>query len=221
MAKVILWGTGQIAEVVYHYLTQDTDHEICAFCVDRAYLNGQTAFKGKPVVAFEDVEKLYPPEEYKMAIPIGYKHINKYREQKYLEAKAKGYGFISYVSSKSSVDASSIGENTFIFEFNAIQPFVKIGNNVIIWATTGIGHHTVIGDNCFLASPKISGATVIGNNTFLGTNATVGDNLKIGSHCIIGAGALVTKDVEDGSVLAAKQTKALPLKSWDMEDILG
>lgn len=221
MAKVVLWGTGQIADVVYYYLAKDTDHDICAFCVDRAYLNGQTEFHGRPVVAFEDIERLYPPSEYRMAIPIGYKHINKYREEKYRAAKAKGYSFITYISSTSSVDSSFIGENTFIFEHNAIQPFTKIGNNVIIWAMTGIGHHTEVGDHCFLASPKISGAAKIGNNTFIGTNASIGDTIEIGHHCLIGAGAVVVKNVPDGAVLAAKQTKAMPIKSWDMEGILG
>ncbi|OFW87466.1 MAG: transferase [Alphaproteobacteria bacterium RIFCSPHIGHO2_02_FULL_46_13] len=220
MAKVILWGTGQIAEVVYHYLTTDTDHEICAFCVDREYIK-EPVFKGLPVVAFEDITDTYSPAEYKMAIPIGYKSINKHREQKYLDAKAKGYEFITYISSKTSCDAETVGENTFIFEGNFIQPFVQIGNNVIIWATGGIGHHAVIEDHCFLASPKISGATRIGRNSFLGTNATIGDNLTIGSHCIIGAAAVVLKDVPAGSVLATKQTKALEMTSYELEDILG
>ena len=220
MAKIILWGTGQIAEVVYYYLTTDTTHEICGFCVDRAYLTTHE-FKGLPVVAFEDIDQLYPPTDYKMAIPIGYKHLNKHREQKYLEAKAKGYSFISYISSKSVCDAEFVGENTFIFNFNDIQPFVKIGNNVIIWTTGGIGHHVIIEDNCFLASPRIAGSTKIGRNTFIGINATIGDNLEIGSHCIIGAGTLVLKDVVENTVIVAKQTKALDLKSYEFEDILG
>ena len=33
MAKVVLWGTGQIADVVYYYLAKDTDHDICAFAL--------------------------------------------------------------------------------------------------------------------------------------------------------------------------------------------
>jgi hypothetical protein len=33
--------------------------------------------------------------------------------------------------------------------------------------------------------------------------------------------ARITKNVEDGEVIAAKQTGSLPLKSWEMKDILG
>jgi sugar O-acyltransferase (sialic acid O-acetyltransferase NeuD family) len=220
MTKIVLWGTGQIAQVVYYYLTNDSDFEICGFCVDKEYLTHKN-FYGKPVVAFEDIEKIFPPTEYKMAIPIGYKNTNKYREDRYIQAKEKGYKFITYISSKSSVDTKEVGENTFIFNFNDIQPFTKIGNNVIIWANTGIGHHALVEDNCFLASPKISGATVIGKNSFLGTNVTVADKVKIGSHCIIGAGVVINRNVKDGSVIAVKQAKTLPFKSWEMEDILS
>ena len=220
MSKIILWGTGQIAEVVHYYLTTDSEHDICAFCVDRPYVK-EPFFKGKPVVAFDEVAQLFPSSEYMMALPMGYKHINKYREQKYLEAKAMGYSFITYISSRSTCNAESVGENTFIFNQNDIQPFVKIGANVIMWATGGIGHHAEVGDHCFLASPKISGATKIGRNTFLGTNATIGDTLEIGAYCVIGAGVVVLKNVPDATVLMAKQPKPLPMCSHDLEGLLG
>ena len=110
MQKIILWGTGPITQVAYYYLTTDSDFEICGFCVDRKYLT-DNQFNGKPVVAFEDIEKKFPPEEYAMAIIMGYKNTNKIREERYLEAKRRGYKFISYISSKSSIDTKDIGEN--------------------------------------------------------------------------------------------------------------
>ncbi len=220
MTKIILWGSGKISQVLHYYLTTDSDFEVCAFCVDKEYLNGETQFLGKPLVAFENIENFFPPKEFKMAIPIGYKNINKIREARYQAAKDKGYQFITYISSKSSVDTKDIGENTFILNFNDIGPYSKIGNNVVIWANTGIGHHCVIEDNCFLSSPKISGSTTIKKNTFIGTNVTIADNITIGEHCVIGAGSVINRNVADGSVIAVKQTKSLPLKSWELEDIL-
>jgi sugar O-acyltransferase (sialic acid O-acetyltransferase NeuD family) len=219
MKKVILWGTGNITQVAYYYLTTDSDFDICGFCVDQEYLT-DNKFYGKPIVAFENIEKVFPPEKYLMAIIIGYKNTNKIREESYLAAKRKGYKFISYISSKSSVDTEDIGENTFIFNYNDIQPYTKIGNNVVIWANNGIGHHTIIGDHCFLSSSKISGCVTIGKNTFLGTNSTIADNIEIGSHCIIGAGAVINRNTQNGSIVAVKQVKSLPLKSWEIEDIL-
>jgi sugar O-acyltransferase (sialic acid O-acetyltransferase NeuD family) len=219
MGKVILWGTGQIAQVVLHYLEHDSEHEVAAFCMDREYVK-EPEFRGRPVAAFQDIEKLYPPSEYKMAIPIGYKRLNKIREERYLAAKAKGYSFITYISSKSVCDAASVGENTFIFPCCVIGPYTTIGNNCIFWTSTCLGHHIAVEDNCFFSSPKVSGNTRIGKNSFLATNVTIGDTLEIGEYCFIGASALVTKSIPDGSVVAVKQTPVLPVKSWDMEDIL-
>lgn len=220
MEKIVLFGTGQIAQVVLHYINKDKAFDVCAFCMDQSYINEDT-FSGKPVVPFDHIEDLYPPDTYKMAVPMGYKHLNKFREQKYLEAKAKGYELVSFISKDACCETDDIGDNVFILGTVNIQPFTKIGNNVFMWPATAIGHHVVVEDHCFFARPKISGATKIGHHSFLGTNATIGDTLEIGAFCIIGAGANVTKSVPDECVLAVKQTAKLPLKSTEMEDILG
>ena len=39
----------------------------------------------------EDIEKAFPPSEYKMFIALSYSNMNRIREEKYFEAKAKGY----------------------------------------------------------------------------------------------------------------------------------
>src|SRR5574344_515305 len=97
--KLILFGIGKVTAVINYYLKRDTDWDICAFCVDKEYLksNNET-FNDKPVVAFEDIEKLYPPEEHSMAIAIGYHKMNKVREARYNTAKEKGYNLINYIS---------------------------------------------------------------------------------------------------------------------------
>lgn len=219
MTDIVVWGTGQISQVLSYYLENCSDFKIRAYCVDGKYLQNDRVFNAKPIVAFEDIEKFYPPAKYKMALIMGYKNLNKYREQRYLQAKEKGYSFISYVGPNSVCDGE-IGENTFIFAFNNIQPFSKVGNNVIIWTHTCIGHHSVISDNCFLASPVIAGCSQIEKNCFLGINSTVCDHVKIGEYSIIGAGTCIKKNIKPYSVIAAKQSPKSEFKSTDMEDIL-
>lgn len=209
-----------MAQVVEYYIKKDNAFEICAYCMDRDYIKEDT-FHGKPLVAFENVENLFSPEIYKMALPISFKHLNKYREQKYLAAKAKGYKCVNYISKDAFCETEDIGENVFILGNCSICPFVHIGNNVFMWPTTAIGHHVVIEDNCFLASPKVSGCVTVGRNCFLGTNATVADTLEIGKYCIVGGGVTVTKSIKDGTVLGMRKPRPMPLKSWEMEDLLG
>ena len=82
-----------------------------------------------------------------------------------------------------------------------LQPFVEIGNNVILWSGNHIGHHSSIADNVFVASHVvISGQVRIGAGTFIGVNVTIGDHISVGEDCVVGAGALVLKDAGPGTV---------------------
>ena len=218
MADIVVFGLGQIAEVAWFYLTHDSDHRIVAFTVDRAYLD-RTEWKGIPVVAWEDVENQYPPDRFKLFLPIAYAKVNRFREERFLDAKQKGYSCISYVSSKATVwPGLEIGENCFIFEDNTIQPFTRIGDNVVLWSGNHIGHHSTIGDHVFLASHiVVSGAVRVGNRTFIGVNATLRDNIEIGSDCVIGAGALVLKSLEQGSVVVGQASALLEKKSHELK----
>ena len=64
-----------------------------------------------------------------------------------------GYSLVSYVSSKAILWPNvEIGENCFVMEGSIIQPFARIGDDVTIGPGNRIGHHSVIGDHCFLAS---------------------------------------------------------------------
>lgn len=96
-----------------------------------------------------------------------------------------------------------------------MQPFVKVGNNVIMWNGNHIGHHSVIKDHCFIASHVVvSGFCEIGEYCFLGVNSTVANNVKVASNCLIGAGAVILKDTEEGKVYGSKMTKPKSYSSF-------
>ncbi|WP_029232408.1 acetyltransferase [Butyrivibrio sp. VCB2006] len=217
--KIVLWGTGQLSEVAYFYISREARYEVIAFCMDSEYIKCEE-FHGCPVVAFEKLEEKYLPSECKLLFLISYNDMNRLREKKYLDAKRRGYDFISYVSPNCTYYGSEIGENVFIFENNVIQPFSKIGNNVILWSGNHIGHHSYIQDNCFIASHVVvSGAAVIGNNSFLGVNSTIRDNIRIGSFNLIGAGATILKDTNDYEVFKANGAIKVDKKSTDISKI--
>lgn len=213
MSRVVIFGCGQLAEVASFYLTSDTDSSIEAFVVDAEYMNA-SEFCARPLVSLEYFYANFSPSEYKLFMPIGYKKMNSIREKKYLEAKSHGFDFYSYISSKSICYANKIGENTLILENNVIQPFVKIGNNCMIWSGNHVGHHSVIADHCFISSHVvISGSTSIGKNTFLGVNATIGDNVTIGERNLIGAASIISCDTEPDSVYTACKSSLRKFKS--------
>ncbi|MFN0201532.1 MAG: acetyltransferase [Bacteroidia bacterium] len=210
MAKIVIFGTGDIAQIANYYFEIDSEHEVVAFTVNQAYMK-ENQYEGKPVVAFENVAERYPPNEYKMFIAISYAKMNKIRAEKYHEAKAKGYELVSYISSRCTyLSPYPCGDNCFIFEDNTIQPFVKIGNNVTLWSGNHIGHHSTIDDHNFISSHVvISGHCQIGAYCFLGVNVTLHNNVVIAPETLLAAGAIISKKTEEKDVwFPAKSVKS-------------
>lgn len=214
MAKIVIFGAGQLAEVACFYLTHDSPHDVAAFTVDSQYLEGNQHM-GLPLVPFEGIEELYPPDDFRMFVPVSYRDNNKLRECKYRQAKEKGYELISYISSRAITwPGLMVGENCLILESNVIQPFVRIGADIILWSGNHIGHHSRIGDHCFLASHVVvSGSVIIEPFCFVGVNATIRDGITIARNCIIGAGSLILKDTQPEGVYSGRPATLLPHQS--------
>jgi sugar O-acyltransferase (sialic acid O-acetyltransferase NeuD family) len=214
MAKVVVFGVGQWAELAHFYLTHDSAHEVVAFTLDRHYLR-EVHYKALPVVAFDEVEQHYPPARYSMFIPMSFKKMNHLRADKYDVAKAKGYELISYVSSKATTwPGFRCGENCFIFEDNTVQPFVEIGNDVVMWSGNHIGHHTVIKDHVTITSHVvISGCCTIEPFCFLGVNATVRDETVIARETLVGMGVVILRDTQAFEVYKVDGTRPAGLRS--------
>lgn len=205
--KLILFGDSAFAEIAYEYFTHDSSYEVVAFTVNKEYLKRESLF-GLPVVAFEDIQKYYSPSSHSMHIALIYNQLNRIRMRVYDEAKQKGYTLANYISSRAFVWSNvTMGDNVFIFEDNTVQPFVKMGSNIVLWSGNHIGHHSEIESHNFISSHVvISGFCKIGSSCFLGVNATIGNNTDIGRDSFIGAGTLITQSIPNGSYVKGTRT---------------
>lgn len=199
--KTIVYGTGRQAELMHYLFAHDSPHEVAAFCIEAAYLPASPAgLRGLPVVAFEELSHRYPPTAYQLHIALGQP---KARQRLYEAAKALGYGFTSYISSKASVWPDLVlGEHVFIDQPSVIHPLVTVGNNAFLIGPK-IAHHSVIGSHVLLTGTTLGGNVQVGDGTFMGMGSVVKENLRIGQHNIIGAGAIITRHTADGAVYTA------------------
>lgn len=203
MSKIVIFGARAFAEIVHYYFTHDSQYSVTAFTVDAAYLK-ESAFKGLPVVAFEEVDKGFPPDEYRMFVAVGIHKVNQQRAAKVAEAEAKGYRLVSFVSSKADVSPDlEVRPNTMIMERATIQPFAEIGRDTVIWSASRIAFHARIGDHCWIVAPILGESVTVGDYTFIGLNATIAPSLTIGKSNVIGAGALILKNTKDFEVYRA------------------
>ena len=220
MKKVVIFGTGELAQRIFFYL-KDSDDQVLAFCANKSKIDKEELL-GLPVIAFENIKETFPPTEFSMFIALAYSEMNKKRTKFFNEAKNKGYELYSFVHPSTKIwDEFEMGENCFILANNVIQPFVKIGNNVLIGSNNLISHNTTIGDNCFITSNVTMGGHItMGKNCFVGLSATINQKIKIGDECIIGAGTIITKDVNDKEVYAENSSKKLPQSSEHIGNII-
>lgn len=217
---ILFGGDPDLIELTKFYFETDAGCQVAAVTMDPRYIT-ESSLLGLPVVSFEDIERQRPPSEYDLFVALSYSKVNANRRAKCEEARAKGYSLPSYVSSRATTFSTlEHGYNCFILEDNTIQPFAKIGNGVTLWSGNHIGHHSVIGDYCFITSHVvISGAVRIGEQSFMGVNSTVNDSVSIGRECVIGSGSLVAKDVPDFSVLSAQPAEISRVPSTRLRGI--
>lgn len=221
MKPVVIFGTGELAQLAHFYFGHDSAREVAAFTVDAAYAR-EPSHLGLPLVPFESLPDRYPPEAVDLFVAIGYTQLNAVREARCGQARALGYTLASYVSSRASTWPDlRVGENCLIMEGNVFQPFVSVGDGVIMFAGSVVSHHVTIGDWAFIGSEvTISGGVSIGSRSFLGVNSTIREHLRVGANCIVGAGALILADTPDGSGFIATGTKDSGIPSRRLRSLL-
>jgi len=218
MARVVIFGAGDIARLASLYFTRDSAHEVVAFAVDPEFRRADE-LHGLPVLDFDEACRRFPPGDHAMFVALSYGHMNRDRAGKYAAAKARGYTLVSYVSSRCTfLTDHPVGDNCFILEDNTIQPFVQIGSNVTMWSGNHIGHDSIIEDHCFLTSHVVvSGHVRVGAYSFLGVNATVRNSITLAPATLVGAGAIVVKDTIEKGVYLPRRSELFSKRSDEVD----
>jgi sugar O-acyltransferase (sialic acid O-acetyltransferase NeuD family) len=207
--------------VAYAYLTHQSEHEVVAFAADGDHITDRELY-GLPVVPFEEVERLYPPDGHSMHISISYRRVNQLRAEKYRAAKAKGFRLLTYVSPTAVTTPDlQLGDNCWIGPNTVVQPFVTIGDNVYVGGGAHVGHHSTVGEHCFLAaSVALAGFVTVEPFCFIGLNATVRDGITIARSTVVGAAALLLQDTREHGVYMSRNGAVLPMSSDALPDDL-
>lgn len=209
--NVVIFGAGSFASVVWYLLSHDSPHRVVGFTADRAYCR-EPRLHGLPLVPFDALEAEFPAAEVSLAMAVGAHGVNRLRSARYLDAKTRGYGFVSYVSSRSLVWPDlQVGEGSMIFDGAKVNPFAIIGANCLLGSGIHVAHHVQIGDHCYFAPhAAVGGGVRIGHRCFLGVNSTVRDGVKVADRCLLAAGAVVTSDTIENGVYVGVPARRHP-----------
>ena len=206
--KLVIVGDSAFAEVAYECFTHDSIYEVVGFAVEATHHNKKELF-GLPVIVLEAAEQHFVPSETEFYAALVYSQLNRLRTRLYRLMKSKGYRPASYISSSAFLWHNvKMGEHCFVFENNTLQPFVEIGDNVVLWSGNHIGHHSVIEDNCFISSQVvISGFCHVGRNTFIGVNAALANNVYVAEDNWVGVGVAIVQDTQPDQLFKSAQVE--------------
>lgn len=200
--RLFIFGAGQIATVIGSYFVDTKKYSQVLYVVDEGFIDQGIDVSG-PVLTWREAQETALPASDLWFTAISFKNRNRLRAEVASRIEKLGYRFASYIHPTATCSSDfCIQPNSIIMENNVFQVKTSLGANSIVWSNNHVGHHTKIGKNAFIASEVcISGSCEIGENSFFGVNSTVIDNMKIGNNVIIGAGTLITKSVDDDSVV--------------------
>lgn len=208
--KLVIYGIGPFAKLLHHYLTNDCEYKVVAFCADEAYIK-EKEFCGLPVVAFEDIENIYSPKKYKMLVAVGYS-VMRNRKIMFDKAKSKNYKLINYIHSSVINHNVQIGENNIVLAGCVIEPNVQIGNNNVFWSMTLLGHDCQIENHNYISAKcLISGDTKIKNLCFIGNATTMINGLVIENETYLVAGTNLRKSTKEYGMYIGNPAKLLKL----------
>ena len=101
------------------------------------------------------------------------------------------------------VSSAAIGRGCVIYPNCFIGAGARLGDGVFMLSGGIINHDCVIEDGVTMTSGvSLAGGVTVKSGAYLGQTCSVKQNLTIGKNSLVGIGAVVTRDVADGAVVA-------------------
>jgi len=92
MNKLIIFGTGQVSDIISHYFKNDSNVKVYGYCEDKKYVK-KSKFNNLPVFTTEEVLKKYKPNDYYIHVAISYIDMNSLRKKKFEFFKKKNIDY--------------------------------------------------------------------------------------------------------------------------------
>ncbi len=200
MREVCIIGAGGFArETLDVYLDLNRGAEVLAFLEENCKCDGEM-LNGKPI---HDIAFLQRFSDGNKPMLIG--AIGTTKRRRLIEALEKqGYEFDTVIHP--SVIKSkwvNFGEGCIVTPGVILTCQVEILRHVILNLGVRIGHDVTIGDYSTLApGVNVMGRVSLAEEVYVGANATIIEKIKVGKGAIIAAGAVVTRDVPEMSLVA-------------------
>ena len=195
----IIGAGGFARETLDIYIDLGREKDVLGFLEENCQNDG-AILNGKPV---HDISYLNQINGQNKPLVIGAIGSTK-RKNLLMKLEKEGYYFDTLIH-PSAIRSRwvTVGAGSIVTPGVIMTCQIEIGRHVILNLGTQIGHDVKIGDYSTLSpGVEVMGHVNLGDEVYVGTNATIVDRIKVGNGAIIAAGAVVTKDVPEMSLVA-------------------
>jgi acetyltransferase-like isoleucine patch superfamily enzyme len=217
-----VFGAGELSRVMVDYLSnypplRGIPHGLT---VDREFLQKGCSWYSGAIYGFGAELKNRIENKYRtgMYLPIGYQNMNQNRKKVFNKCLEFKIDPLSFIHSKAEI-LGTVGMGCWIQEHVNIQSGVELGHGVVCWAGAHVGHGSKIGSFSWVTTNStICGQVKLGKNCFIGANAVIAPGVTLANRTLVAAGAVVSKDSEEGDVfLFGNNNKHTTKKSWEID----
>lgn len=199
MDKIILIGFGGHARSVIDCIEKAGQYEVVGY-TDHVQ---NTEYRDYRYLGNDDVLQQYYDQGIRHAfISVGYMGKSDLRSRLYKKVKEIGYA-LPVVTDPSAQLAGDVrvGEGSFVGKNAVINANARIGKMCIVNTGAIVEHDCIADDFSHISVGSVlCGHVRVGTGSFVGANATLIQERVIGKNCIVAAGAVVRRNLDDGTI---------------------
>lgn len=200
--SLVIIGAGGHAKVL-HALAIVAGHSVLGVCDPQLAEQGQTHWRGIPVLGGDGALKQFDPVVVGLINGIGQLVGSQARENVFARLRQAGFNFPALVHPAAWVACSArLADGVQVMAGAVIQPDCCIGENTIINTSASVDHDCDIGANVHVApGATVCGGVRVHDRAFVGSGATLIQGLIVGYGAVVGAGVTLTCNLDRDQIL--------------------
>ena len=220
MKKIIIFGTGDHARVIFSEIIQLKNFKVLGFS-DKLSKKGKVIeiFKNKEYKNLGDLTHIKKYKNIYGIIGVGHNFLRKKIFKEIDSIFKKNIKWATIISKNSILNGNvSVGEGTVIISNSVVNSGTKFGKHCLINTSSSIDHHNSFGNFSSTGPGVVTGGNVkIGEMTHLSIGSTVKNNITIKSNALIGGSSFVNKDCDKNSVYYGVPAKKIKSRNENEE----